>query len=228
MASKFSALVRTFWASETFIEKLKSQVTSTEEISPGQLRQRGEMFLLTFLRGFKAKRVNLADWEHVDVLTSSVCAVRFTLLITDSKILVHGNVKDLRDIKAYFEAVALGGAGGEINFDDHYKINEPVVDFKKLCHDIEMWGSEPTPISIGIDSVLIKLGTIEHPIVKTSSYEDVMKLFDDGDRKILSMSLKLSGGIKLSVSNKGMVKLTSKDLDSVAMYDMGVQVSKLI
>jgi len=227
MPSKFGALVRTFWASDVFLDKLKAQVTTSSEIAPGQLRRRGEVFLLTFLRGFKAKKVNLADWEHVDVLTSSICAVRFTLLTDGSKILVHGNVKDLRDIKAYFEAVALDGASGEINFDDHYKINDPIVDFKKLCHDVEMWG-EPTPISIGIDSVLIKLGTIDHPIVKTSSYEDVLKLFEDGGRKILSMSLKLSGGIKLSVSDKGMVKLTSKDLDSLAMYDMGVQVSKLI
>lgn len=194
---------------------LDSEVLLTEKpTAPGQLWKKGDWYFLTYLRGVKVKNFNAKLYDLEEKVVDSIRAVPFQL--KGNKLFVRGSKGDIKEILGYLMAIALKASGQQagttINYDEYFKLVEPVVDLKLLLQKLEEQSVVENVKKIRLVKFEVKLGKIDNCIVKAQNYDGVKSALDKEPDQVFGIDIFLKQPEETSVyfDLDGQVRVASK------------------
>ncbi len=185
--------IRNLIISEEMVQALNDYVTDDKEVAPGQLRKRDDWYYLTYLRVVKIKNFNLALWELADTEVDCIRVTAFQFKA--SKLIVSGGKSEIKEIRDLFDALALKLAGSkeqqEINYDDYYKLDMPIVDLGNILKAYEERRLVADVSKLTLKDMEVKLGSVKRCVVDTNDYGGVHKLLQAPDNNAYAIELSL-------------------------------------
>lgn len=184
MAS-FTLHRRDLWLSKDMRAALEESVTTAGQVVPGQLRQRGDWYFLTYLKVQKVKNFDPASFELETRDIDSVRAVAFKLS-KEGKLLVQGGRAGIREIQEYLNALTLQVAQGDpkqasetIQYDQYYKLREVAIDLAALAARFEAKGVLEQIKGLRIKGLEVKYGKVTKCTVNVFDHAEAMKLLGE-------------------------------------------------
>lgn len=211
--------MRSIFLAEPVFNVMSSKITTDKKVTPGQIRERAGWYFLTYLRMVKVKTFDIEIW---DLNSTEVETIRFVpfRFIKNGKMLIRGSAADIKEIGLYLDAISLEVAGTkdetEINFNDYYCLNIPIVDFDLILSKFEDGGLVQDVKMIKMANMEVSLGTIPLCLVKTQNYDCVKKVITEEQDKVVGIEIFLKQPERTSVyyGIDGTVRVHSKaDVD---------------
>jgi hypothetical protein len=215
VATKYNLLVRNLFLSREMLEVLEDAVIDEEKVAPGQLRKRGEWFVLTYLRVVTLKNFDPIGGGQTEQEVNTIRATVFRPYKT--KLLVQGSATEVKEIVGLLEALALKLAGNKptgdaqsFNASEFFKLEEPTVDLKLVLDKYEKKSQVADVRKVRLRDLEIRLGTVNRCVVNTHDYGAVRKIIEQPDHKALGIELAMRDPAKsyLYVDLEGQVKVT--------------------
>lgn len=161
---------------------LEASVTTVGQVVPGQLRQRGDWYFLTYLKVQKVKNFDPASFELETRDIDSVRAVAFKLS-KEGKLLVQGGRAGIREIQEYLNALTLQVAGAAkeqtIQQEQYYKLREVAIDLAQLAARFEAKGVLEQVKGLRIKGLEVKYGKVTKCTVNVFDHAEAMKLLGE-------------------------------------------------
>lgn len=233
---KYQVLVRKMHLSRELQALLESEVTAEEKVAPGQLRRRGDWFVLTYLHV-----VTLKNYDPVgDTLSEQeVNTLRATIFQPkQGRLLVRGSASEVKEIVGLFEALALktaankpGSEDGMVNLDALFKVEAPTVDLNHILDKYESQGLVADVRKLRLKDVEVRLGTINRAVVNTRDYGGVKKILEQPQHNALGMEIALREPAKtfLFVDVDGVVRITChSDADDAEIAKLALDTARLM
>lgn len=193
MSEKFSIYLRSLSLTDAMRQKLDSSVIDTQEVAPGQIRKKGEWYYLTFLRIVKIKNFCAASWDLNDTEINCTKVVPFR--INGNKLYVNGSKSEIKEIAAYFDALALAlssaDQGQSSDFSSFYRVDVPNVDLEVILKSYEDAHLVNDIKKLRMKSIEIALGKISKCIVNTHDYGGARKIVEDAESQAFGIGIDL-------------------------------------
>jgi hypothetical protein len=202
----------------------RTLITDDNNTTPGQLRKKGEMYYLTYLRMHKLKDFDAKSWGDIEREIMTIRVIQF--MIDNGKLFVYGMKSDLKQLLNYFESIALQcgapNADGELNLEKYCKIVDLNVDLGALLKTLEELECVQDIKKLKMNDLQVSAGTIKHCVIDTQDYGAAKSIIIDQENPAVALQiiLKKPAQTELYVSLEAEVFVQSKnenaDLDSLA------------
>lgn len=229
---KFTMFVRNIITSDRFATAFTEHLTDADgdPIAPGQIRQRGDWYFLTYLKVTKVRNFDLDSWGLEESEISSTRAVAFKR--EPSRLLINGGRSEIKEIAEMFNALALKASGndeeekkGEFQIDQFYKMDTPEIDLGKILTAMEEKGIIENVKRVRIKPMEVSLGKINNCLINTTDYGAVRKLLTNAENKAFGIELLLRNPEKTTVyfDLEGQVRVSStcEEIDDVESLAIG-------
>lgn len=215
---KLALSIRNINLDQGVLDAITSKLTTEKKVTPGQIRERANWYFLTFLHTVKVKTFDIETW---DLSSQDVDTIRFVpFRLKNNKLLVRGSAADIKQIGLYLDAVVLEIVGNkketEINFNDYYRIDLPIIDLDLILSNFEKSGIVSDVKRVKMANMEVSLGTIPSCHVNTQNYDCVKKVVSEEQDKVAGIEIFLSQPERTSVyyGVDGSVRVKSKaDVD---------------
>jgi len=105
------------------------QENDQTKTAPGQIRQKGEWYYLTYLRTVKVKNFSPISWDLIEQDYDSIRVAIFK--IYSGKLIINGSKTDINEIDTYFQALSLKLVTGIVG-TEHFALTSPTVDLLNI------------------------------------------------------------------------------------------------
>jgi hypothetical protein len=197
---KFSLFTRNVFLHPSLEESIQKNITESTDVTPGQIRKKGDWYYLTYLRVNKVKNFNAHTFEMEDSEFSCTRVVAFQ--IKNSKLLVNGSKNDIKEITTYFEALAQPlnpGNSPDVKLTDFFRVELPIIDLVKILQLLEELETAQEIKKIRMKRIDVTLGRIDNCIVNTQDYGKVRDLLGEEESGVFGMEVFLKKPEKTSV-----------------------------
>jgi hypothetical protein len=146
------------------------------------------------MRIVKVKNFNPQIWGLTENEVNCIRATAFQ--IKGNKLIVLGSKSDIKEITNYFDAhvLKIHAASEEevdINFDDHYKVDEIEIDLAQFLEQLEEEQVVEDIKKLRIKSMEVTLGRIDNCIVRTHDYGGARQEVSKDDTLTFGIEIRL-------------------------------------
>jgi len=233
---KYQILVRKMHLSRELQAVLEQEVTDVEKVAPGQLRRRGDWFILTYLRVVTLRNYDpvgdTLSEQEIDTLRATIFQPR------QGRLLVRGTASEVKEIVGYFEALALktasnraGSEDGMVNLDALFRVEAPTVDLNLILKKYEDRGMVTDVRKLRVKDVEVRLGTINRAIINTRDLVGVKKILEQPQHNALGMEIALREPAKafLFVDVDGQIRITChSDADETEIAKLALDTARMM
>jgi hypothetical protein len=229
---KFAALVRSFTMTPEFKVIMEAHVSKEEKVKPGQLRQSGDWFGLTYLKTYKHKNFNPLTWDYDNVDFDTIRAVKFR--IVNNKMLVMGGRSEADQIDLYFQTLVMdkADAEGNIDYTKFFAMNKPTVDLANILTTLETDERMADVKKIKLKKVEISLGQILYCTVNTQDYGSASKTIKEStgeEQSVLGMEITIKDKAKTTLffDVTGMIRVISK-AENINVEELVMEAAEMV
>jgi hypothetical protein len=233
---KYQILVRKMHLSRELAAVLEQEVTDVDKVAPGQVRRRGDWYVLTYHRVVKIRNYDpVGDTLSEDEVTTLRAT---TFQPKQGRLLVHGTAGEVKEIAGFLEALALKTASNKAGADDPmvnlealFRIEAPTVDLNLILQKYETRGMVTDVRKLRLKDVEVRLGTISRAVVNTRDFVGVKKILEQPQHNALGLELALSEPAKtfLYVDVDGQVRITChSDADEAEIAKLALEAARMM
>jgi hypothetical protein len=214
--AKTALTIRDLACTPEFINKIQTQLTTDTQVTPGQLRKKGEWYYLTYLKTAIVKNFDPEIWELVEQEIDCIKVAIFKIH-ESGKLIVNGSKSDVNEINNYFNALTTNVAtGGVVNPNDSYTLLEPTIDLGNIIKLYEDAHLIEYVSKTKMKDMEVTLGTVNSCMINTKDfYDKVRSLITEDSEHVMGIEIFLKNPAKTSVyyGVDGTVRVTTKSND---------------
>ena len=228
---KFAALVRSFTMTPEFKGIIEQHIVKEGEVKPGQLRQSGDWFGLTYLKTYQHKNFNPLTWDYDNVEIDTIRAVKFRII--SNKVLVMGGRSEADQIELYFQTLVMDKADkdGNIDYTTFFTMSKPTVDLANILGTLEQDERMADVKKIKLKKVEISLGQILHCTVNTQDYGSASKTIKESgeEQEVLGMEITIKDKAKTTIffDVTGMIRVISK-AENINVEELVMEAAEMV